>query len=262
MSDAREHAELLAELIGPEATPDLLTVLVDTIVPADEWPSAAASGGLGFLHRILTTDRCEWLPRTRDAVRAVLAAARELGVGDFASAADAERLRVLDVLAEDPDYRWFATLVQHGYYADPGNGGNAEAVSWRMLGWSPDPPGGWPAGVRSDEGVRTPEVLDRSAVVRRDQIEDRYDAIVIGSGAGGGVAACVLAESGRTVLVVERGELPSADHLATDHLRNARTSVGFDDRTAPPATANPGHWRSPAPSSHSSRPTGGGAPTR
>ena len=239
MSDAREHAELLAELIGPEATPDLLTVLVDTIVPADEWPSAAASGGLGFLHRILTTDRCEWLPRTRNAVRAVLAAARELGVGDFASAADAERLRVLDALAEDPDYRWFATLVQHGYYADPGNGGNAEAVSWRMLGWSPDPPGGWPASVRSDEGVRTPEVLDRSAVVRHDQIEDRYDAIVIGSGAGGGVAACVLAESGRTVLVVERGELPSADHLATDHLRNARTSVGFDDRTAPPAAANP-----------------------
>jgi choline dehydrogenase-like flavoprotein len=237
--DAREHAELLAHLVGPEATPLLVTTLVDTIVPADEWPSAVASGGLGFLYHILTTDRREWLPRVRAAVLAVLTTSRELGIGDFASAAESERMRVLDALAEDPDYPWFATLVQHGYYADPGNGGNAGAASWRMLGWSPDPPGGWPASVHADEGVRTPEVLDRSALVRPDQLEDRYDAIVIGSGAGGGVAACALAESGRTVLVVERGDLLSADHLATDHLRNARTGVGFDDRTAPVAADNP-----------------------
>jgi choline dehydrogenase-like flavoprotein len=237
--DAREHAELLADLVGPEATPLLVTTLVDTIVPADEWPSAVASGGLGFLYHILTTDRREWLPRVRAAVLAVLTTSRELGIGDFACAAESERMRVLDALAEDPDYPWFATLVQHGYYADPGNGGNAGAASWRMLGWSPDPPGGWPASVHADEGVRTPEVLDRSALVRPDQLEDRYDAIVIGSGAGGGVAACALAESGRTVLVVERGDLLSADHLATDHLRNARTGVGFDDRTAPVAADNP-----------------------
>ena len=33
-----------------------------------------------------------------------------------------------------------------------------------------------------------------------------YDVVVIGAGAGGGVAACVLAESGARVLLVERGE--------------------------------------------------------
>ena len=238
MPDAREHAELLADLIGPEATPDLLTVLVDTIVPADEWPSAAASGGLDSCtgsspptvasgcHGFATP--CALSSRPPESSGSATSPPPPTPNGCGAGRA-----------GRDPDYRWFATLVQHGYYADPGNGGNADAVSWRMLGWSPDPPGGWPAGVRSNEGVRTPEVLDRSAVVRRDQLEDRYDAIVIGSGAGGGVAACTLAESGRTVLVVERGELPSADHLATDHLSNARTGVGFDDRTAPPAAANP-----------------------
>src|SRR5437867_10380629 len=37
------------------------------------------------------------------------------------------------------------------------------------------------------------------------QQEHRYDAVVIGSGFGGAVTACRLAEAGYTVLVLERG---------------------------------------------------------
>ncbi len=51
-----------------------------------------------------------------------------------------------------------------------------------------------------------------------------YDAVIIGSGAGGGVAACVLAEAGMQVLLLERGKNLSFDEIPRDNLRNQRLS--------------------------------------
>ena len=51
-----------------------------------------------------------------------------------------------------------------------------------------------------------------------------YDVIVIGSGAGGGVVAGLLAEAGRRVLLLERGGEPSFEEVGRDHLRNQRLS--------------------------------------
>ena len=138
---------------------------------------------------------------------------------------------VLDSLVDDPEYLWFAHLVNAGFYADPGNGGNDDGVSWRMLGWDPAPAGGWP-----DEDVWVP---DRRPVIRPDQIAAHYDAVVVGSGAGGGVAAWALAQSGRSVLLVERGDYPDTAYLARDHLRNARTDSGLDHRTLRSSAENP-----------------------
>lgn len=53
-------------------------------------------------------------------------------------------------------------------------------------------------------------------------MNDTYDAIVIGAGAGGGVAACVLAEAGKRVLLLERGWQRSFVDVPSDHLRNQR----------------------------------------
>lgn len=59
-----------------------------------------------------------------------------------------------------------------------------------------------------------------------------YDAIVIGAGAGGGIAAALLAESGARVLLLERGSPHSFATEKTDHLRNHRLSQ-YGQNTGP-----------------------------
>ncbi|GAA3103092.1 choline dehydrogenase-like flavoprotein [Kribbella aluminosa] len=114
------------------------------------------------------------------------------------------------------DRDWLVRLVAQGYYAEP--------AAWDSVGWRT----GEFAAVRTELKV-TP----------RDAIAERYDCVVIGSGAGGGAAAQVLAESGRSVLVVELGSYPSTESLAHDHLRNPRSSLGLPAPTDPDPAGRP-----------------------
>ena len=211
--------------LEPEA--ERLRVAIDAVVPADEFPSASEAGGLRFWSLLTVTERPEWA----DRVIAVLDLLDGRAGGRFAELQVEERVAVLDGLVDDPDYVWFAQLVNAGFYADPANGGNDDGASWRMVGWSPEPSGGWPK-----QEVWAP---DRSPIIRRDEVAAHYDAVVVGSGAGGGVAAWALARSGRSVLVVERGDYPDTDFLARDHLRNPRTDSGLDHLTLRSSAENP-----------------------
>ncbi|MDE0572206.1 GMC family oxidoreductase [Demequina sp. B12] len=173
-----------------------LATWAGAVMPAGAWPSSENDDVVRRLRMVLEHDHPQWEERL---------------------AALANRMAPHDLVhhADDRDVRWFAGLV--------GQVAVTHKSSWRALGWTP-------SVEHMPEGTDIPDEVV-AAVVDRRGLLGRYDAIVIGSGAGGGVAAQELSEAGRTVLVVERGGAPPTGELARDHLRSptAHSRVGTPD---------------------------------
>jgi gluconate 2-dehydrogenase subunit 3-like protein len=123
-----------------------LRALVDRIIPADDFPSGWQAGVGDYLAGQFERDLRLQLDRYRAGLDALDAEAQAGTGARFAEldAADQDAL-LRRVEAGTVTLAWpidpvafFQTAVEHameGFYSDPGNGGNHDGVSWRMIGF-------------------------------------------------------------------------------------------------------------------------------
>lgn len=202
-----------------------LLAVFDRVIPRDEHPPVSEAGLLDHLAHLSDgeataplVDRVVSIVRDLDA-RSV--AAHGSGVADLDDA-------LLDALIGELAWEDVDALAQRAaeaYY------GTADGPGARMIGYSAEP--------RREPGA--PIVEPRLATTPFARIAGSYDVVVVGAGAGGGVAACTLAESGARVLLVERGAALSLGEVGRDHLRNHRSSI-HGNNTGPASVGNPREW--------------------
>jgi hypothetical protein len=123
-----------------------LEAAVNRIIPPDDWPGGWAAGVGDYILGQLQGDLAGLVEQYRqglDALEAEAMTGQGKGFAQLDPAQQDALLAQVERGATNIDWSidaaaFFATLVQHcgeGYYADPGNGGNRDAVAWDMIGF-------------------------------------------------------------------------------------------------------------------------------
>jgi hypothetical protein len=123
-----------------------LRAALDCLIPPDDFPGAWDAGVGDYLDGLLRGDEAQLQPVYRlglDALEAEAQAQYGTGFAELKAARQETLLKAVeegevDALWPIPARQFFALLNRHaaeGFYSDPGNGGNREAVSWQMIGF-------------------------------------------------------------------------------------------------------------------------------
>ncbi len=123
-----------------------LKALVDTIIPADDYPAGWEAGVGDYLFRQFDSDLAEHLPTYAEWLTALDAEARAACQQPFAELSLAERTQLLEAIEQAQvktvwtiaPAPFFGQIVEHcgeGFYSDPGNGGNKDGIAWEMIGF-------------------------------------------------------------------------------------------------------------------------------
>ena len=205
----------------------VLRALCDTFVP----PSGEPGDGAGdhLLARVESLIDLIEDPSSRQRLKLLLTAMGNPLVNlalagrprSFAAMGQDERVRVLHGWAESAvqqrraGFQAMKRLINVAHYAFPASDGSHPA--WRAVGY----PGPLPHA--PDEENRPLPLL----AVERDTTLD-CDVVIVGSGAGGGVSAGVLAQAGKQVIVLEKG----AQHTPKDftHVEGEAFEQSYLDR--------------------------------
>lgn len=206
----------------------ILEAVADRMIPEDAWPSATDEGVIAYLERRAGEDVDTWKNLIEPGILSLNAKAITIYDKPFPSLSVIEQ----DGMLRDMDQeKFFTTILEQvieGYYGSPATRGNQVRKSWEMIGFRPGPVNA------NQEPVQEADLPERSF----EQVGDHYDAIVVGAGAGGSVAAAILAESGFRVLVVERGNWLRYHEVGDEHTSNHRFSK-YGHNTGPDLLGNP-----------------------
>ncbi|MEZ4673674.1 MAG: gluconate 2-dehydrogenase subunit 3 family protein [Caldilineaceae bacterium] len=212
-----------------------LRAVVNCLIPADEFPAGWDGGVAGYLTTHWQGDLARFVPLLTSGLAALDAEAQRRYQQPFAELSIATQEVLLHEIDQNVSregwpvnpQQWLETvtnLAAEGYYSNPENGGNPDARSWQMVGFQP-------GASAAHAAVKAP-TLPPIHPAQLTAAEAEYDAVVIGAGAAGGIVACVLAEAGQRVLLVERGAWLPYDQVPLDHLRNHRLSL-YGHNTGP-----------------------------
>jgi hypothetical protein len=139
-------------LTPPQIT--TLHALVDRLIPADGAPGALEAGTDDFILALLVGDGAAEAPLLALGLTQLdhEAAAARPGQS-FSTLSPSEQDALLAAIERNqPSTAWPASisapaffnrlvdLAAEGFYADPANGGNRNAVSWRLIGYDPHLP--------------------------------------------------------------------------------------------------------------------------